>query len=241
MTLSNAPYLIGGIYCNGTYDNCEAITPPINNFDFSSFSVSADFMVTEYRTHPVFVCGTGCRWLGFYLTQEGTVELLYNNANYLASTRAYSLNKWHNATITYNGIMAHLYLDNEEACSVTYQPDHAVCGAYDTRIGIINYSNGNVYKGYLRELKVSSDGSTAVAGITEESALKIYPNPANSILFIEGLTNNPTVTIYNMTGSMVIKTNLSENKVDISHLPAGFYIMELTKKGKSIIRRFIKQ
>jgi hypothetical protein len=154
MTITNAPFQEEGIYCNGIYTECIAITPPIHEFDFNSFTISADFMVNENRQQPVIVGGSGCRWLGFYLNADGTVSLLYNNNYYLQSTKTYTLNKWHNAQISYDGTTAKMYIDSMLACSVNIQLDYAACGSSDTQIGIINSSNGQVFKGYIKNLKV---------------------------------------------------------------------------------------
>jgi hypothetical protein len=165
MTLRNAPFLYGGIFCNGIYvyspntDYCLAESPPINSFPFESFSISMDFFVTEKVNQPVWVIGKGCRWLGFYLSVDGTVELLYNNSNHLLTPKSYTINEWHNAKISYDGAEASIFLDNSLAGTLKfgngYVPlDYGACGTADTEIGVTNYSNGVVFRGYVKNLKV---------------------------------------------------------------------------------------
>jgi len=165
MTLKNTPFENSGIYCNGIYqyssdsNYCVALTPPINSFDFNSFSISMDFLVSEKRTQPVWVIGTGCRWLGFYLHDDGTIALLYNNADVLPTSKSYSLNQWHNANISYDGLTVSIFLDSALAASMKfgngYVPlEYTSCGGSDTEIGVVNYSNGEVFKGYIRNLEV---------------------------------------------------------------------------------------
>ena len=187
MTLTNTSFQNGGIYCNGIYNECVAITPPINNFDLNSFSISADFLVTEYFTQPVFVCGRICRWLGFYLKADGTVDLLYNNNNHLPSTINYSLNQWHNAQITYDGTTVKMFLDNILACSANIQLDLAVCGDYDTEIGVTNYSSAAVLKGYIKNLKIYDNPLNIVLNVST-SALTIRAS-ANSTKTFEIFSN----------------------------------------------------
>jgi hypothetical protein len=165
MTLQNTPFQNGGIYCNGIYsyspnpDFCIAQSPPINSFDFKSFSINMDFFVSEKRTQPVWVIGTSCRWLGFYLYADGTIAMLYNNSNVLTTPKTYSLNEWHNAKISFDGTTANIFLDSSLAGSLRFGDGYVplnsgTCGTADTEIGVINCSNGEVFKGYVRNLKV---------------------------------------------------------------------------------------
>ena len=118
-----------------------------------------DFFVSERRNQPVWVIGTRCRWLGFYLREDGTIALLYNNANFLNLRTNYFFNKWQNAKISYDGTKVNIFLDNSLAGSINtgngyVSLDYETCGPTDTEIGVTNYSNGEVFKGYIRNLKV---------------------------------------------------------------------------------------
>ena len=167
MTLENTPFQNGGIYCNGIYvhssntDYCVAQSPPINSFKFESFSISMDFFASEKITQPVWIIGTSCRWLGFYLRADGTVALLYNNWDFLTTPKTYSLNEWHNAKISFDGTTVKIFLDNSLAGSLKFgngyvQLNYGTCGTADTEIGTTNYSNGEVFKGHVRNLEVYS-------------------------------------------------------------------------------------
>ena len=154
ITLQNAPFQSGGgVFCNGIYagDNkCQILTPQLDSFDYHSFSISAQFKVSEFRTMPVFVGGNSWRWIGFYLNNDGTVSLLYNNSQRQACGGTYDLDKWHTAVITYNGTEAKLYLNSFLRCTVAFELNNG----NDKNIGTTNFSNSDVYKGVFRELKV---------------------------------------------------------------------------------------
>jgi hypothetical protein len=167
MMLQNAPFENGGTYSNGIYDyssdpnSCIIRSPTMDSLKFKSFSISMDFFASVNRTQPVWVIGRGCRWLGFYLQDDGTVSLLYNNANSLATKTTYSLNVWHNAKISFDGITVKIFLDSNLAASLDFgtpyvELNYAGCGLSDTEIGVTNYSNGDVFKGYVRNLLVYS-------------------------------------------------------------------------------------
>jgi len=163
MNLANAPFKNDGVYCNGIYsyspdpEFCIAETPPITSLDLASFSISLEFLVTKTVTQPVWVIGTSCRWLGFYLDGGGTVSLLYNNASKIASQKRYALNKWQKAQITFDGTTVEMSIDDDLAASLKFGAGYVPlenCGASDTGIGVTNYSNGEVLDGYIRNLEV---------------------------------------------------------------------------------------
>jgi hypothetical protein len=165
MTLQNAPFENGGVYSNGGFvytpgpQYCLVESPAINSFPFESFAISMDFFVTEKFGQSVWIIGKSCRWLGFSLSGDGTVAMLYNNWDYLFTKKTYSVNQWHNAKISYDGTTAKIFLDNDLAGSLklgnAYVPlNYSLCGPSDTEITVTNYSNGSVFKGYVKNLKV---------------------------------------------------------------------------------------
>jgi len=75
--------------------------------------------------------------------------------------------------------------------------------------------------------------------------LEIYPNPAGSYLNLqinEG-ERNSTVSIYNAQGSLVkaVPVNSDFEKVDVSDLPAGVYILKIADERAPLIKQFIKK
>lgn len=71
----------------------------------------------------------------------------------------------------------------------------------------------------------------------------IYPNPAQSTLFIkEKLSDRATFTIYNSLGAAVQIGNIpTDNQIDISSLQSGIYQITLQTIDKSFIARFAKE
>lgn len=76
----------------------------------------------------------------------------------------------------------------------------------------------------------------------KEKSMYIFPNPANTQLFIE--TDGVTVeqlNIYNTSGILVSQTKQPQNKsIDISQLATGVYIAEIKTKELSVKRRWVK-
>lgn len=78
-------------------------------------------------------------------------------------------------------------------------------------------------------------------GINDLNAAQvdIYPNPASDFIrFSEKLTN---VSIYDLAGKLLISTKLSTQKLNVSNLPSGVYVIKgQDDKGNLIQSKFIK-
>jgi len=76
-----------------------------------------------------------------------------------------------------------------------------------------------------------------------DSGLILYPNPANDHLYIPSSINlNSTIDIFSLEGKLMMTiAAVVEGKIDISHLPAGIYILHLYTNGKVLDTRFIKK
>lgn len=81
-------------------------------------------------------------------------------------------------------------------------------------------------------------------GISDEKepTLKIFPNPAQDEVTILGVKAE-SVTLYDLMGKMVVsKFDLETNKIDISQLPSGFYVIKITlNDGKCSTSKIVKQ
>jgi len=71
--------------------------------------------------------------------------------------------------------------------------------------------------------------------LAEPSAL-VYPNPANTELYIELLNcDSAQIEIFDISGRICLKENLNTmNSLDVSLISKGLYIYKLTSKGELI-------
>lgn len=67
--------------------------------------------------------------------------------------------------------------------------------------------------------------------------IKLYPNPASNVLHVDGITSLAMVTIYDMKGTLIMKSELVDQSLDISALQAGIYAVTVESNGKSAIER----
>jgi hypothetical protein len=72
-----------------------------------------------------------------------------------------------------------------------------------------------------------------------ELDVTIFPNPTDNYLFIEGNKNPIAVSIYNLLGAEVIATSAT-NKINVSELSKGVYIIKISDGVNQTNKRFIK-
>ena len=77
---------------------------------------------------------------------------------------------------------------------------------------------------------------------TVSGNLKIYPNPSNSIIHIEGVSCiNANYFIYDLFGCQMLSGNLANPVIDISKLKSGVYMLKLINGNSTQVLRFVKK
>jgi hypothetical protein len=82
-----------------------------------------------------------------------------------------------------------------------------------------------------------------VAGnrIVNIEKVEIFPNPTSGIVNITGLTRPAEVKVYSLQGQLLKSKYHIINKVDISDLPAGAYLLEITAREEARKMTIIKR
>ena len=145
------------------------------------------------------------------------------------------------------GIERRSYLAVEErVISITLDSEFTLPEALHTGVKGIVAENGQTHltlalnDGLPVELYLAGevpDYSTLGKEDFRLTNLKLYPNPAKEILWIEGLyPSNTTWEIYDVQGVCVKKGSTSSNKfaILVSDLNPGVYLMSLTDTGKFV-------
>lgn len=91
--------------------------------------------------------------------------------------------------------------------------------------------------------KKTSPGITVTVNCrTEEKVMAdrpvIYPNPSTGVIYMTTLTGwmNSRIEVLNLVGACIYKNEaLNENRIDLSAVPAGYYIVRLTGSKGSFI------
>jgi len=89
------------------------------------------------------------------------------------------------------------------------------------------------------------DLTTAVLSLDDNSLIdlvKIYPNPVMSELYIK--TNSiqlEQLVVYDVLGKVIINTKLNLDKIDVSTLALGMYILKIKTNKGTVVHRIIKK
>jgi hypothetical protein len=152
------PLCLNGIYDKGNGGQ-EVRTPDITALDSNNFRIDVEFRLSGLRTFwsPVIMGGTGYRWIGLYVSSDGTLGAKFNNSNYTWSSTKMTPGRWYAAQIRFQGGTLHLVLDGALVHTVTV-------GTLETG-GYLNFttddfSNGSAFYGCIRNLSFYNGGGT---------------------------------------------------------------------------------
>ncbi|WP_104735394.1 T9SS type A sorting domain-containing protein [Hanstruepera ponticola] len=75
----------------------------------------------------------------------------------------------------------------------------------------------------------------------ETSEFNVYPNPVTSgyVNITSSNSNDMSVAIYDVLGKRVVNTNVINNRVNVSSLNTGIYILQISQNGKSITKKLV--
>ena len=90
----------------------------------------------------------------------------------------------------------------------------------------------------VNNLPLSSLNYLSIDENSTKNKVKIYPNPVKDILNIDA-KNIDWIKIYDVSGKLV-KTFSKQSKINISELPKGNYLTEISENGKISKQKFIK-
>ena len=82
----------------------------------------------------------------------------------------------------------------------------------------------------------------SITNISTSLPVKIYPNPATDMIFVENLAGGE-LSIISMNGSVVLSRNIDANKtsIDVSSLADGVYIIKTVNNNATSTIKFTKQ
>ncbi|MDL2241543.1 RICIN domain-containing protein [Bacteroidales bacterium OttesenSCG-928-L03] len=169
-------------------------------------------------------------------------------------------NKWKHVAITLSAEGARLYNDGlsvAESTAITISPA-------DFK-PILNYigkgQDLNLFYGYIDDFRIYNHALTAqevakLAGIAPSSlddipvnsgVLSVWPSPADDVLRVKYQTENQenvsTLSVFDLNGQLLMSREAyqagEEDLLDVSGLPLGMYILKLTNKNESLMKKFV--
>ena len=208
-----------------------------------------NFMQSEFESVPVYQ-NTFAVWTQTNLVNETTWDFYKVDGSVYASSFPFmQTNSQYRDTITFdNGCYTFLALDSDE--------DGLDFWANNDGSGYIRFRNtpGTWFTDFnpdfgteiRHQFIAGSYVSPLSLGKANRVDFRIYPNPTNGHLHLEGqLNNNTDIICYNMLGDIVYQESLLGTNtswvIDFSSFPLGIYSIQVSNNDGTAIKKFIKK
>lgn len=226
----------GVVSVNVTYN----IVPPVSGYDTLAFNLYFDDFFTTGTLDPDNTCNemvvTPVTLVGFTASPKREQALL----------------EWATASEQNNkGFEIQRSSDGNNWTRIGFVNSYSASGNSNERLSY-SFSDNNPLPGtnYYRLRQVDIDGSYQYTPIrslnfSAKNGIKLYPNPAQKQLYIQGLTGNNTISIANAVGQVLMKAvtnNSTQQAIDISRLRKGIYFVTVKAENGSISKfKIIKE
>jgi hypothetical protein len=110
-----------------------------------------------------------------------------------------------------------------------------------------HYGSRMIFAGFLGDYSLMTGAHIVIdytTGIIEETLpnINIYPNPSKDWIKIDGITELSDVQIFDVTGKLVLQQEYQvDDRIDISNLTVGMYILNIRNSEGVSSKKIIKQ
>ena len=195
------------------------------------------------RTALVKISGTGVAEQLITVTQEAAAPILnISNSNVTLAAAANStltvdLTSNTNWTVISNQAWLSLSQSNGSGNSPLTMTGQANTSNL-SRVATVTISAVGIPN---KQISVTQEGKALSVDYIGNQNILVFPNPTDAVLNIKGAEPNAQFSILDLNGKLLFEGELTENKIDVSKLNEGFFILKITEKTKVTIRRFVKQ
>ena len=236
--------------------------PNDNSFTMSGW-VNLETKPGSFNNRPHTLMG---RWDGNgaavfrnYISYSGQVETVLfpsNQSTYTSGNVTYG--NWEHIIISYDGSVIKHYVNGQLTGQETLDID-IVTSSTDLTFGELHMGNGHWYLfsgkmddlGYWSRALTQEEITTLYESevlstntATYESNINIYPNPANDHITIDfGNLDNVegwNIKIINILGQEVLSQPMNTDKINVSELSKGVYIIRISDGVNQADKKFIK-
>jgi len=202
----------------------------------NSATITIDFVTDEDEEIVTYVWGvkfdqsiTGEQALERIANADGELEINIDQSGMLESISYKGMEREADAINSWRAFIGNSMSD--------YQPTLLDEVLTNNKLFGVSFGDANVRRPYLPT--AVEDPTLGVADIRNSNSIKLWPNPASHILYVESDQSIEHIQIYNMLGVEVLRT--SSNAINVSTLSAGTYIIKTTDQASTKTNRFIKR
>lgn len=212
----------------------------LTNIPSTGYEAGHTYTITLVGTHA------GVQKFGFELTAEDVNHAKVGTFIITNSTETQMSNLQQAVSHTENGLIP---TNDQKYWSFDWTAPQAGTGSI-TFYASLNASNGdNNLNGdviYNTEVSYIENLSSSLKTIPQETAIKIFPNPAYSILNIKyQKPGKYELKLIDLIGREILKKDVvltkEVYKLDISSIPFGMYFFQLSNKETLVIKQFLKK
>jgi len=102
-------------------------------------------------------------------------------------------------------------------------------------VNCTNFPNGEVEDYTVRISKQT------VANAVNQTEILIYPNPVSTVLNVKNISKKANYKIYTSGGQLVSSGLILNNKIDVSRLINGLYVIDIEDVMGTVQKKFIKE
>ena len=225
---------------DGIYTINSLTTSAENNLYYIKSAIdSTQWYTIEYRTpdqqYEVSLTQNGLiigRWM------DTATHNIYHGGNaffdYTNTPNAYWVFRPYSDSDTIQGDVADCHFSQEmgrNAFGPTTNPHpYLADGTPEHSFEIYSiYTHGSSCTFYVRFLHEE------IADNQSATTLAAFPNPTNGKVYLRGVADGTPVRLYNTYGALVMSTTYSGNAIDLSHIPAGLYMLATPTHTTKII------
>ncbi|RLJ62602.1 putative secreted protein (Por secretion system target) [Lacinutrix venerupis] len=213
---------------NYTYTAFSQIDTIINsNWDaVNSIWIDSSKITYVYNSNNVVVSKISQNWDGNQWVNNNIEVYSYDSNGFLIELLQ---SNWNLNTGVYDETQRKLYTNNSDGNQIIVVDQTNVLGTWTNT---------------TRDRRTYPNCQTLNAEDVVFSSLEVYPNPVQNQLIIE-IEGNTTgvIRICDVNGRKIFTQNILNriNKVDVSTLKTGMYLLQITKDNKTSTKKIIKQ
>ena len=213
--------------------------PPLASCSFTE--TQAGSVLTVHATTEFFRDTTGEYYLSVILIENDVVAPqngIGNEAHHMDVLRASMSPSVFGVTLASGAIRAHSVID--KTFSITLDPSWK---KEDLSVACLIWKKEGSAYSYVNACKPD-----VAQGIVEDpyaqAFFTVYPNPATDQLFVENPGNQGQdiwISVFNIQGQLFLKQPVTEEKtrLDISRFPAGVYLVKLTGRNRTEVKKIL--
>lgn len=149
----------------------------------------------------------------------------------LFSVLAFSLASFLYATERENIVAVSADGDKTTYALATVSRINVIADANSASMTIVD-KDGNEFAGYVKILFAEKETSIEELGFTQ---VYVFPNPVVNTLTIQGVDENTSLEVYNLTGASVLQDKGTE--LDVTSLSQGTYILRINNQYVKFIKK----